>query len=153
MTATNTQQTQASGPMKAVGNFIKGARSMADYDNTDKGAAFKPFDQQKLILQGKINDAGTDRKIVLIKDQTKSGKQLIEVFEKVGTLFVNEKKEAENAPDYTGPISGNVRDRRIAAWKRMKDGAPYMTFALSDNRQKEQQQADALSLHNDQIPF
>jgi hypothetical protein len=120
--------------MKAVGNFIQGARSMADYDNTDKGAAFKPFDQQKLILQGKINDAGTDRKIVLIKDQTKSGKQLIEVFEKVGTLFVNEKKETESAPDYTGPMN----ERRMAAWKRMKDGAPYMTFALSDNKQQEQ---------------
>lgn len=119
---------------------------MADnYDNTDKGAAFKPFDQQKLILQGKINDAGTDRKIVLIKDQTKSGKQLIEVFEKVGTLFVNEKKETESAPDYTGPISGNVRDRRMAAWKRMKDGAPYMTFALSDNKQQDQPKPQAQS--------
>ena len=112
---------------------------MADYDNTDKGAAFKPFDQQKLILQGKINDAGTDRKIVLIKDQTKSGKQLIEVFEKVGTLFVNEKKETENAPDYTGPMN----ERRMAAWKRMKDGAPYMTFALSDNKQQEQPKSQA----------
>ena len=111
---------------------------MAEYDNTDKGAAFKPFDQQKLILQGKINDAGTDRKIVLIKDQTKSGKQLIEVFEKVGTLFVNEKKETENAPDYTGPMN----ERRMAAWKRMKDGAPYMTFALSDNKPKDQDKTE-----------
>lgn len=122
---------------------------MAEYDNTDKGAAFKPFDQQKLILQGKINDAGTERKIVLIKDQTKAGKQLIEVFEKVGTLFVNEKKESENAPDYTGPLN----NRRLAAWKRIKDGNPYMTFGLSDQRQQDNAPPPRNDLEDDLAPF
>lgn len=138
--------------MRAVGDLTKGARSMADYDNTDKGAAFKPFDTQKLILQGKINDGGSDRKIVLIKDQTKAGKQLIEVFEKVGTLFVNEKKESESAPDYTGPLTGGGRDRRLAAWRRTKDGNPYMTFAVSDQMKQQQQQPERNDL-DDGIPF
>lgn len=122
---------------------------MADYDNTDKGAAFKPFEQQKLILQGKINDAGNERKIVLIKDQTKAGKQLIEVFEKVGTLFLNEKKESENAPDYTGPLN----NRRLAAWKRMKDGNPYMTFGLSDQRQQDNAQTKRNDFDDELPPF
>lgn len=130
---------------------------MADYDNTDKGAAFKPFDTQKLILQGKLNDSGNERKIVLIKDQTKNGKTVIEVFEKAGTLFVNEKKESEGAPDYTGPVSSSGRDRRLAAWKRMKDGNPYMTFAVSDNRQREDAQPEpakpSYSVDPDDIPF
>lgn len=130
---------------------------MADYDNTDKGAAFKPFDTQKLILQGKLNDNGTERKIVLVKDQTKNGKTIIEVFEKAGTLFVNEKKEAESAPDYTGPVSSSGRDRRLAAWKRVKDGNPYMTFAVSDNRQQEPAQAElakpSYSVDDDLVPF
>ncbi len=127
---------------------------MADYDNTDKGAAFKPFDTQKLILQGKINDSGIERKVVLIKDQTKSGKQIIEVFEKAGTLFVNEKKESENAPDYTGPISSDGADRRIAAWKRMKDGNPYMTFAVSDSQQKQEEpRGNKPSFEDDGVPF
>lgn len=120
-----------------------------NYDNTDKGAAFKPFETQKLILQGKVNDLGSDRKIVLIKDQTKGGKQIVEVFEKVGTLFVNEKKEAENAPDYTGPF----HNRRLAAWRRVKDGNPYMTFSLSDQRQQEEQQPRKPSFDDDQVPF
>lgn len=126
-----------------------------DYDNTDKGAAFKPFDTQKLILQGKINDGGTERKVVLIKDQTKGGKQIIEVFEKAGTLFVNEKKETESAPDYTGPVSSGGRDRRLAAWKRMKDGNPYMTFSVSDQReqQQEKQELRKPSFDDDKIPF
>lgn len=127
---------------------------MADYDNTDKGAAFKPFEDQKLILQGKINDGGNERKVVLIKDKTKSGKQIIEVFEKAGTLFVNEKKESENAPDYTGPVSSNNRDRRLAAWKRMKDGNPYMTFSISDQRQQpEEPEVREPSFYQDDVPF
>jgi hypothetical protein len=139
--------------MKAVGNLIQGARSMADYDNTDKGAAFKPFDKQRLILQGKVNDGGREKKVVLIKDETKSGKQIIEIFEKVGTLFPNEKKESESAPDYTGPITDGNRERRLAAWKRIKDGNPYMTFAVSDQRgdgAKSEPKEDRL---NDDIPF
>lgn len=115
------------------------------YDNLDKGAAFKPFDTQKLILQGKVNSNGNDRKIVLIKDQTKAGKAIIEVFEKVGTLFVNEKKEAEAAPDYTGPLW----DRRLAAWKRVKDGNPYMTFAVSDARDREDAKPEPAKRRND----
>lgn len=127
---------------------------MADYDNTDKGAAFKPFETQKLILQGKINDGGNERKVVLIKDQTKGGKQIIEVFEKAGTLFVNEKKESENAPDYTGPVSSNNRDRRLAAWKRMKDGNPYMTFSISDQRQQQEEpEVRKPSFDQDDVPF
>lgn len=127
---------------------------MAEYDNTDKGAAFKPFDTQKFILQGKINDDGTERKIILIKDQTKSGKQIIEIFEKAGTLFVNEKKESENAPDYTGPISSIVKDRRMAAWKRTKDGNPYMTFAVSDARDNgETSKQSNISIADDDIPW
>lgn len=127
---------------------------MAEYDNTDKGAAFKPFETQKLILQGKINDGGNERKVVLIKDQTKSGKQIIEVFEKAGTLFVNEKKESENAPDYTGPVSSNNRDRRLAAWKRMKDGNPYMTFSISDQRQQQEEpEVRKPSFDENDIPF
>ena len=127
---------------------------MADYDNTDKGAAFKPFETQKLILQGKINDGGNERKVVLIKDQTKGGKQIIEVFEKAGTLFVNEKKESENAPDYTGPVSSNNRDRRLAAWKRMKDGNPDMTFSISDQRQQQEEpEVRKPSFDENDIPF
>lgn len=121
-----------------------------DYDNTDKGAAFKPFDTQRLILQGKINSNGNEMKTVLVKDQTRDGKTLIEVYEKVGVLFENDKKGNENAPDYTGPLNM----RRIAAWKRVKDGNPYMTFSVSDNQQRDnQQQQSRSSLDNDDVPF
>ena len=130
---------------------------MADYDNTDKGAAFPPFETQRLILQGKINDNGKEMKTVLVADQTRDGKKLIEVYEKVGTLFENDKKDNEKAPDYTGPLG---MMRRIAAWRRMKDNKPYMTFSVSDKQAQGQQQSTVgtmqpvgQALPNDNIPF
>lgn len=122
-----------------------------EFDNLNKGAVFRPFDTQKLILQGKVNSDGNDSKIVLIKDQTKAGKPIIEIFQKVGTLFVNEKKELETAPDYTGPLW----ERRIAAWKRMKDGTPYMTLVVSDAREKNDSSEPPKrnNIDDDIIPF
>lgn len=124
---------------------------MADqYDNTDRGAAFAPFPTQALILQGKINDSGQELKVVLVKDETRDGKKLIEVYEKVGVLFENDKKGNEAAPDYTGPLGDQ---RRIAAWRKMKDGKPYMTFNLSDKTAGGQQQQPASKPLDDEIPF
>ena len=123
---------------------------MADYDNTDKGAAFPPFETQRLILQGKINDNSREMKVVLVADQTRDGKKLIEVYEKVGTLFENDQKGNENAPNYTCPL---FLFRRLAAWRRMKEGKPYMTFSVSDKTQGQQQQQQEQGLPNDGIPF
>lgn len=124
---------------------------MAEYDNTNRGAAFAPFETQKLILQGKIDDNRIERKVTLVKDQTRDGKTIIEVYEKIGTLFENDKKGNDAAPDYTGPFNDT---RRLAAWRKMKDGKPYMTFNVSDK------QGDSKKLPNvpdflddDKIPF
>jgi uncharacterized protein (DUF736 family) len=117
-----------------------------DYDNNNKGAAFAPFDTQKLILQGKVNSDGIDHKVTLIKDQTRDGKTIIEVYEKIGTLFENDKKGNENAPDYTGPFN---EFKRLAAWRRMKDNKPYMTFSVSDKSDRQQ----SSRVDDDVIPF
>lgn len=120
---------------------------MADqqYDDRNRGAAFTPFPTQRLILQGKINVDGVDMKIVNIMDETRDGKQVIEVYQKVGVLFQNDNAK-ENAPDYTGPL---LEGKRIAAWKRMKDNKPYMSFNISDKEDK----PEAPSVFNDSIPF
>lgn len=118
-----------------------------DYDNTNKGAAFKPFDTQSLILQGKLNDDGKDMKVVLVRDKTREGKTIIEVFEKVGVLFENDKKGNDAAPDYTGPIN---EFRRLAAWRKSKEGQAYMTMSVSEA--KGQQQEQKRQEFDDEIP-
>lgn len=107
-----------------------------DYDNTDKGAAFPPFEDQKMILQGKLNSNGNDYKIVLVKDVTKNDKKLIEVYAKIGVLFENE-TDNDKAPAYTGPLE--EFDRRLAAWRGNKDGRNYLTMKVSDDLKKEEQ--------------
>lgn len=118
-----------------------------DYDNTNKGAAFKPFDTQSLILQGKLNDDGKDMKVVLVRDKTREGKTIIEVFEKVGVLFENDKKGNDAAPDYTGPIN---EFRRLAAWRKSKEGQAYMTMSVSEAKGQQQEQKREM---DDVIPF
>ena len=124
---------------------------MADYDNTNRGAAFAPFETQKLILQGKIDDNRIERKVTLVKDQTRDGKTIIEVYEKIGTLFENDKKGNDAAPDYTGPFNDT---RRLAAWRKMKDGKPYMTFNVSDKQGDSKKLPNVPDfLEDDKIPF
>jgi len=123
---------------------------MSDYDNTDSGAAFKPFPEQALILQGSVDNEGNDERIALIKTITKGGTKLIEIYEKVGVMFVNNTNN-EKAPQYTGPYKG----RRIAAWKKTKDNLPYMSLKLS-NQQEGSANSDTPKDRvdfNDDIPF
>ena len=60
---------------------------MADYDPNNNGAAFPPFDDMKMILQGKINVEGRDGKYVIVRRESRDGKEIMEVYEKVGAMF------------------------------------------------------------------
>ncbi len=123
---------------------------MADqqYDDTNRGAAFTPFPTQQMILQGKVNVEGVDSKVVLVKDQTKDGRGIVEVYQKMAVMFDNDKKGNDAAPDYSGPVG---EEKRIAGWRRMKDGKPYMSFQISDKQQSQQTASSPLS--EDSIPF
>ncbi len=121
-----------------------------EYDNTNRGAAFAPFDTQKLILQGKINVNGNDKKINLVKDQTRGGKTIVEVYEKIGVLFENDKKGNDAAPDYTGPL-GEMS--RLAAWRKMSGDKPYMTFSVSDQYEDPYPKQGNQDIKDDKIPF
>lgn len=128
---------------------------MADYDDTDKGAAFAPYPTQSLILSGKVNNDGLEDRIVLIKDETKNGTKLVRIYKEIGVLFPNDKAESENAPAYTGTISNYHGERRLAAWRREKDGKAYMTLAVSDKRNGDHTVSSDTSdpLRDDSIPF
>lgn len=101
------------------------------YDNTDSGAVFPPRDNHKMILTGKANNDGKDSQMVITLSALPDGRRIMDIYEKVGTLFENDKGSNANAPDYTGPI-GN---RRVAAWKKTKDDMAYMSLSFSDKQQ------------------
>ena len=134
---------------------------MADYDNTNDGVAFPPFEDMKMILQGKMNVEGRDSKYTVVRRVTQSGMEVMEVYEKVGVMFKND-SDKENAPNYTGklydtadkqlPWTAPYTDKRLAAWRRMKDGKPYMSFNISDPQNKNDAQPNN-NLKEDDIPF
>lgn len=134
---------------------------MADYDNTNDGVAFPPFEDMKMILQGKMNVEGREGRYAVVRRQTQSGKEIMEVYEQVGVMFKQDGGK-EGSPDYTGTMY-NMQDktrpwtdphpnRRLAAWRRMKDGKPYMSFNISEVQGKGASQV-ANKLPEDDIPF
>ena len=133
---------------------------MAEYDNINDGVAFPPFEDMKMILQGKINVEGRDAKCVVVKRVTQSGMEVMELYEKVGVMFKNDNAK-DNAPDYTGkiydtadkqmPWTAPYTDKRVASWRRMKDDKPYMSFAISDPQNKSDAQPNN-NFTDDAIP-
>lgn len=107
---------------------------MSDYDNSNSGAAFQPFNETKLLLQGKMHIAEDERKIALSSDTRRDGRKIIEVYQKVAVLFEENKEGNDARPDYSGPVENYATDKpmKIAAWKRNKDGNNYLFLKLSE---------------------
>lgn len=134
---------------------------MADYDDTNSGATFPPFEDMKMILQGKINVNGRDSRYTIVRRETRDGREILEVYEKVGAMFVNEGKDS--APNYTGmlyntndkqvPYTPPTTNMRIAGWRRMKDDKPYLSIKISEPMERNDTQGSYSGLPNDGIPF
>jgi len=119
------------------------------YDNTDSGAVFPPRENHKMILTGKANNDGREVQVAITLSNLPDGRRIMDVYEKVGTLFENDKGDNTNAPDYTGPI-GN---RRVAAWKKKKDDMAYMSLSFSDKKQGSNNAETRSQPVDDSIPF
>lgn len=131
---------------------------MAEYDDTNRGATFRTFEDMELILQGKINADGRDAKVAIVKRQSRDGNEILEVYEKIGAIFPNQKTK-DSGPDYTGmiyktddkqsPWTDPHKNKRVAAWRQMKGDRPYLAFKVSDPQERPSSPQD----RNDEIPF
>jgi len=120
------------------------------YDNTDSGAVFPARDNHQMILTGKVNNDGNESQMVVTKSTMPDGKVIMDIYEKVGTLFPNDKQGNDNAPDFTGPI----HMRRVAAWRKTsKNGQPYMSMSISDKKQGGNNAETRSQPVDDSIPF
>ena len=122
---------------------------MSQYDNTDSGAVFPPRDNHKMILQGKANNNGNESQMIITMSTLPDGRKIMDVYEKTGTLFPNQKKTSDSAPDDTGPIG----TRRIAAWKKTKDNLSYMSLSFSDKMEGRKNVEEQTQRINEDIPF
>jgi len=118
---------------------------MAEYDDTNKGAAFAPFDDMELLLQGNVDNGGRSTKLAIIRRTSREGKEIMEIYEKIGAIFPND-NDKKGAPDYTGsiyktddkqsPWTNPNHNKRLAGWRKIKGDKPYMSFAISDPQNK-----------------
>ena len=122
---------------------------MSQYDNTDSGAVFPPRDNHQMILSGKANNNGKDSQVIVTKSTLPDGRVIMDIYEKTGTLFPNEKKTSDKAHDYTGPVG----TRRVAAWRKSKDNMNYMSLSFSDKMEGGAPNGQQQQPVDDSIPF
>jgi len=127
---------------------------MAEYDNSNKGAAFAPKEEQTLILTGSVQDDKQNKnRIAIIKDTDHQGKDVLSVYERVGVLYNNE-SDTGGAPDYSGPYKQNLR---MAGWRNTSESAGnYLSLKISEKQNSQQQAAPAPEVNNelaDSAPF
>jgi len=78
-----------------------------------------------------------------------------EQYDNSGVLFVNDRKEKENQPDYTGNIVLNGVKKRLAGWKKTSKSDPSKTFlsvSVSDFLEKKEEPVQQTIEDND-TPF
>jgi len=73
-------------------------------------------------------------------------------YDNSGVLFVNDKKEKENQPDYTGNITMNGIKMRLAGWKKTAKKDPSKQF-LSISVSEFQGKQEPAMAENEDLPF
>jgi len=129
-----------------------------DYDNTNTGAMFNA-EHMKIIRQGPLNVEGNERYFTICQTQTKTGKTVFEVYEKVGAIFANERKKTDKDPDMSGTVNLDGFDYMMFGRKRQsKAGVPFtgINIAVKEDREGRGSTSEAsvpAEDFNDDIPF
>jgi len=129
-----------------------------EYDDTNKGAAFQPFRDQELLLQGKLDVDGNEFNVVIVRQPIRrGGDPVLKIYQEAGVMFPND-SDNEKAPAYSGPLNIGV-NLRVAAWRReSKNGSPFLSMAVSEKQSDAGTKPDDGSAHdrmwkNDDVPF
>ena len=118
---------------------------MTDYDNTNRGSFFKPRADMSLLVQGPLNNEGSEYRVVIIKNTLPDGGVARDVYIKMGTLYQNDKSLNADLPDFSGPVTMPDGDkRRIACWKTLsKDGnTKFLSARIGDSTPRKQDNND-----------
>ena len=78
-----------------------------------------------------------------------------EQYDNSGVLFVNDRKEKDSQPDYTGNIVMGGVKKRLAGWKKTSKSDPSMTFlsiSVSDFQEQKEEPVQQKS-DQDDLPF
>jgi len=79
-------------------------------------------------------------------------------YDNSGVLFVNDRKEKENQPDYTGNITMDGKKMRLAGWKKTAKADPskqFLSISVSEFLKKEETAGPIIDNDDDDgdLPF
>tara|TARA_R100001443_G_C3275591_1_gene159072 strand:+ start:47 stop:295 length:249 start_codon:yes stop_codon:yes gene_type:complete len=78
-------------------------------------------------------------------------------YDNSGVLFVNDRKEKENQPDYTGNITMDGKKMRLAGWKKTAKADPskqFLSISVSEFQKKEETAGPIIDNDDDgELPF
>ena len=132
------------------------AKSMSEYDDTNRGVFFQPHPDQTLVGSGKLNIDGTESRICVLKEKlSRTGDPVRSVYMRIGVLFPNE-SDNEKAPNLSGPLDYPA-EWKIAGWTGQNDaGKHYCSQRTEGEPEKKQDQTPAADSGwdiDDEIPF
>lgn len=126
---------------------------MTQYDNTNKGVMFQPYDDQRLVLQGKLDIEGNELRVIGIRQPlTKDGDPVIVLYEQAGVLYPNDQKGNDKAPEYSGPLDRHA-NLRVAGWKGEKNGNHYLQLKVSEKQSRDNTSVGTDPFYGDSEPF
>ena len=122
---------------------------MSEYDNTNTGAGFKPFEDSKMVLQGNLDVDGMKKEVIYVASTLKDGRKVLKVYEKFGIMFEQDKETGSNKPDYSGPID-TMYKKAMAGWRKTsQSGVNFLSVKVSE---KQTTQEDTMPNDNVQYP-
>ena len=77
-------------------------------------------------------------------------------YDNSGVLFVNDRKEKENQPDYTGNITIDGKKMRLAGWKKTAKADPskqFLSISVSEFLKKEETAGPESEDDDGELPF
>jgi len=109
-----------------------------EYDNTNSGVLF-PAENMKVIRKGPVDIEGKETDMMITQSQTRDGKAIFEVWQKAGPIFVNEKRN-ENDADMSGSVQTEHGEYKIWGRKRTskKTGSPLTSVSLAPAKKPSQ---------------
>ena len=105
------------------------------YDETNKGALWNT-QVQKIFKQGNININGDSKHCIISLRKNKDGKDVYELYSKMGFININTNKSKETSPDVLGNFDYNTFKFMFSGWKQEKDGNKYLSVKVQFDKEQ-----------------
>ena len=112
----------------------------------------------KVVAEGKVSGETREAQSILVKTKTKEGKDIFRVYAEVGAVFPNDTwTDGGQNPKYTGSITVNDHEQRLALWENHKDTiGKYLKGKVTDKQEQAPQPSAAAgssAIEDDGVPF